>query len=90
MNQRTPVILTIEQNELSFKNRKYLAQKGIDYGLLSITQTGLDKSIMDAVGSLRAYFKDYQYHNYDEQLQGTTFKVLNPCILVISDKDAQN
>lgn len=90
MNQRTPVTLTIEQNELSFKNRKYLAHKGIDYGLLSITQTGLDKSIMDAVGSLRAYFKDHQYHNYDEQLQGTDFKVLNPCVLAISDNDAQN
>lgn len=90
MNQRTPVILTIEQNELSFKNRKYLAQKGIDYGLLSITQTGLDKSIMDAVGSLRAYFKDHQYHNYDEQLQGTIFKVVNPCILVVADNEALN
>lgn len=90
MNQRTPVILTTEQSKLSIQNRKYLAQKGIDYGLLSITQTGLDKSIMDAVGSLRSYFKDHQYHNYDEQRQGTTFKTLNPCILVIGDNDAQN
>lgn len=90
MNQRTPIILTIEQNELSFKNRKYLAQKGIDYGLLSITQTGLDKSIMDAIGSLRAYFKDHQYHNYDSQSQGAGHKVLNPCYLVTKDNDAQN
>lgn len=90
MNQRTPLILTIEQNELSFKNRKYLAQKGIDYGLLSITQTGLDKSIMDAVGSLRAYFKDHQYHDYDSQSQGTVHKVLSPCYLVIANNDAQN
>ena len=90
MNQRTPINLTVDQSELSFKNRKFLAQKGVDYGLLSITQTGLDKSIMDAVGSLRAYFKDHQYHNYDEQLQGTTFKVINPCVLVDSNNDAQN
>lgn len=90
MNQRTPINLTVDQSELSFKNRKFLAQKGIDYGLLSITQTGLEKSIMDAVGSLRTYFKDHQYHNYDEQLQGTTYKVINPCILVHSDNDAQN
>lgn len=90
MNQRAPVTLTSQQNELSLKNRKYLAQKGIDFGLLSITQTGLDKSIMDAVGSLRAYFKDRQYHNYDEQLQGTSFKVLNPCVLVIANNDAQS
>lgn len=90
MNQRTPVILTTKQNELSFKNRKYLAQKGVDYGLLSITQTGLDKSIMDAVGSLRAYFKDHQYHDYDSQLQGAPHKVLKPCYLVTSDNDAQD
>jgi hypothetical protein len=90
MNQRTQVTLSIEQNELSLKNRKYLAQKGIDYGLLSITQTGLEKSIMDAVGSLRAYFKDHQYHDYDSQLQGTSYKALNPCYLVITDNDAQN
>lgn len=90
MNQRTPLILTTEQSQLSFKNRKYLAQKGIDYGLLSITQTGLDKSIMDAIGSLRTYFKDHQYHNYDEQLQGTIYKALNPCVLVIANNDYQD
>lgn len=90
MNQRTPVLLTSEQNQISFKNRQYLAKKGIDYGLLSITQTGLDKSIMDAVGSLRAYFKDHQYHDYDTQRQGTTYKVLNPCHLIVTENDAQN
>lgn len=90
MNQRTPVLLTAEQNQFSLNNRKYLAQKGIDYGLLSITQTGLEKSIMDAVGSLRAYFKDNQYHDYGSQLQGSVHKVLNPCILVVGNNDAKN
>lgn len=90
MNQRTPINLTVDQSELSFKNRKFLAQKGIDYGLLSITQTGLEKSIMDAVGSLRAYFKDHEYHDYNSQPQGTSYKALNPCYLVIADNDAQN
>jgi hypothetical protein len=74
MNQRTPILLTTEQNQISLKNRHYLAQKGIDYGLLSITQTGLDKSIMDAVGSLRAYLKEQQYHDYDNQSQGLPIK----------------
>ena len=72
MNQRTPIDLSTEQTELSLKNRKYLAQNGIDYGLLSITQTGLNKSIMDAVGSLRTYLKistdrlDLMYVNFQE------------------------
>ena len=90
MNQRTPIDLSTEQTELSLKNRKYLAQNGIDYGLLSITQTGLNKSIMDAVGSLRTYLKENQYHNYFEQKQGTDYKVLKPCQLVISDTDSQD
>ena len=63
MNQRSLVPLTSEQIDLSLKNRKYLAKNGVDYGLLTITQTGLNKSIMDAVGSLRAYFKENHYHN---------------------------
>ena len=90
MNQRTPIDLSTEQTELSLKNRKYLAQNGIDYGLLSITQTGLNKSIMDAVGSLRTYLKENQYHNYSEQKQGTEYKVLKPCQLVISDTNYQD
>ena len=90
MNQRTPIELSTEQTEFSLKNRKYLAQNGIDYGLLSITQTGLNKSIMDAVGSLRTYLKENQYHDYSEQKQGTDYKVLKPCQLVISDTDSQD
>ncbi|MFU8928208.1 MvaI/BcnI family restriction endonuclease [Acinetobacter puyangensis] len=90
MNQRTPIELSTEQTELSFKNRKYLAQNGIDYGLLSITQTGLNKSIMDAVGSLRTYLKENQYHDYSDQKQGTHHKVLKPCQLVISDTSSQD
>lgn len=90
MNQRTSIILTNEHDYLSLKNRKYLAQKGIDYGLLTTTQTGLEKSIMDAVGSLRAYFKDQQYHDYAIQQQGLIHKVLNPCYLVITSDEVQN
>ncbi len=89
MNQRTQIIITSEQSNLSSENRKYLAKNGIDYGLLAITQTGLNKSIMDAVSSLRFYLKDNQYHNYDDQRQGTDYKVLKPCYLVIADQEAQ-
>ena len=45
---------------------------------------------MDAVGSLRTYLKENQYHNYFEQKQGTDYKVLKPCQLVISDTDSQD
>lgn len=89
MNQRSPIILDINKVNLSLKNREYLVKNGIDYGLLTITQTGLDKSIMDAVGSLRAYFKQNNYHDYANQNQGTASKVVKPCYLVITDREAQ-
>lgn len=51
-------------------NRKILAKLGIDYSLLAITATGLVKSIMDAVSTLREYFILNGYHNYQIQEQG--------------------
>ncbi|WP_312050157.1 MvaI/BcnI family restriction endonuclease [Acinetobacter courvalinii] len=51
-------------------NRQLLAKLGIDYSLLAITATGLTKSIMDAVSTLREYFILNGYHNYQAQEQG--------------------
>lgn len=51
-------------------NRQLLAKLGIDYSLLAITATGLTKSIMDAVSTLREYFVLNGYHNYQAQEQG--------------------
>lgn len=51
-------------------NRKILAKLGIDYSLLAITATGLTKSIMDAIATLREYFVLNEYHNYQVQEQG--------------------
>lgn len=51
-------------------NRQILAKLGIDYSLLTITATGLIKSIMDAVATLREYFVLNGYHNYHVQEQG--------------------
>jgi hypothetical protein len=51
-------------------NRQILAKLGIDYSLLAITATGLDKSIMDAVSTLREHFVLNGYHNYQTQEQG--------------------
>jgi len=51
-------------------NRQILAKLGIDYSLLAITATGLTKSIMDAIATLREYFVLNGYHNYQTQAQG--------------------
>ncbi len=70
-NNTTPSHLSLQyENGLVIHNREILARHGIDYGLLTITATGIDKSIMDAVASLREYFKLKDYHDYTTQLQG--------------------
>ena len=42
---------------------------------LELTQTGLDKSIMDATESVRRFLADAALHDYRAQLQGTDAKV---------------
>jgi MvaI/BcnI restriction endonuclease family len=51
-----------------------LASYGIEAGYLVPTETGLSKSILDAHGSLREYFKASSFHDYSLQSQGTDSK----------------
>ena len=58
--------------------KRYLSQ----YVLMHLTPTGHEKSIMDAVGSLRALLADTRLHNYDRQDQGQAAKVRIPTTVV--------
>lgn len=55
-------------------------------GFLVPTQTGLEKSIMDATKSLRDFLVAQGIHNYDIQDQGTQSKVLIKTILLSKDE----
>lgn len=55
---------------------KYFADHDLEVGLVSPTLTGLEKSIMDAHGDLRAFLKDAGVHDYDTQSQGEAGKVV--------------
>jgi len=46
-------------------------------GLLVPTETGMQKSIMDATAGLREYFQETGFHDYDTQAQGPDAKVVN-------------
>lgn len=85
MNQRSFVELTRDQKFFSQENKIFFAKEGIDYGLLSITQTGLDKSIMDAIGSLRIYFKINNFHDYNAQNKGVNSKITKKCHIITGD-----
>ena len=46
------------------------------------TRVGLEKSIMDAISSLRFYLKENHIHNYEGQVQGPKGKVVISAFLV--------
>jgi len=64
---------------------KLLTEKSVEVTLIEPTETGLGKSIMDATGSLRAYLKDNNIHDYELQNQGQESKIQVNSYLVSSD-----
>ena len=63
---------------LELKNQQYLVNLGISFTQVQITETGLQKSILDATAPMRAYFKENSVHDYELQLQGPENKFLVP------------
>lgn len=55
---------------------KLLTEKSVELCLIEPTQTGLNKSIMDATGSVRTYLKATSIHDFSLQKQGQDDKVL--------------
>ncbi len=54
---------------------KLLTEKSVELCLIEPTSTGLEKSIMDATGTVREYLKTQKIHDFESQLQGTDSKV---------------
>ena len=76
--------------KLSGDERKSLAaltSYGVDSALLEVTETGLQKSIMDATRPVRDLLSGYKLHDYARQPQGTDSKVLLPAIIFSGDQD---
>ncbi|MBK7468165.1 MAG: MvaI/BcnI restriction endonuclease family protein [Saprospiraceae bacterium] len=66
MRQLTP----IEINSINL-----LTEKSVEICLIEPTRTGLDKSIMDATGSVRTYLKANNIHDFEFQKQGQEYKI---------------
>ncbi|HVX25015.1 MAG TPA: hypothetical protein VHB70_01640, partial [Parafilimonas sp.] len=58
------------------QNLHYLRAKGEDFAIIKPTETGLRKSIMDAVSSVRYFLKRNNIHDYDNQEFGPDNKVI--------------
>lgn len=64
---------------------KLLTEKSVEITLIEPTKTGLEKSIMDATGSVRAYLKDKGIHDYELQRQGQENKIQINSYLITPD-----
>jgi hypothetical protein len=63
-------LTTIEINRI-----KLLTEKSVELCLIEPTRTGLEKSIMDATGSVRTYLKANDIHDFELQKQGQENKI---------------
>lgn len=66
----------VEQNKI-----KLLTGRQVSFTLIEPTETGLNKSIMDATGSVRSFLKGNNIHDYETQKQGPESKIQIGAIL---------
>ena len=71
---------TVEINRI-----KLLTEKSVELTLIEPTENGLQKSIMDATGSVRTYLKSKSVHDFDLQKQGPENKIQIPSQLISTD-----
>lgn len=74
-----------ELTELERANAAFLTANDVPYGLLEVTRTGLEKSILDATQTYREFLQTYAIHDFDRQAQGPDFKVMLPAALMTGE-----
>ena len=57
-------------NAFEARNVKFLVNKQIAYATIQITQTGINKSTLDATAPVRAFFVEKKIHDFENQPQG--------------------
>jgi hypothetical protein len=74
-------LTTLEINRI-----KLLTEKSVELCLIEPTETGLEKSIMDATGSVRTYLKANDIHDFEIQKQGQESKIQITSFLISSNE----
>lgn len=82
---KSNIIVTEIDNQS--ENLDLLQKKGIQYSILIPTQTGLKKSIMDAVSGVRDFLKHEKIHDYEAQEYGPDHKKKISGVFVYPDKN---
>ena len=75
-----------EYNPFEERNVQFLVNKRIDYATIQITQTGINKSTLDATAPVRSFFKEHGIHDYEHQPQGPANKVFKETY-ILSETD---
>lgn len=65
----------IQVGRIENKNIELLKQKNIPFSILIPTETGLNKSIMDAISGVREFLKENHIHDYEVQEFGPDHKI---------------
>lgn len=72
--------------EIEISRIKLLTENSVELTLIEPTATGLEKSIMDATGSVRSYLKSKSIHDFENQKQGQENKIQVKSYLIFEDK----
>ena len=72
-------------SNLEINRIKLLTEKSVELCLIEPTETGLEKSIMDATGSVRSYLKANNIHDFELQKQGQESKIQITSFLISSN-----
>ena len=75
------------EEDIESKNIKTLEDKNINYSIIIPTETGLRKSIMDAVSGVREFLKEEDIHDYDTQELGPNHKKILDYIFMGNEGD---
>ena len=62
-----------------------LQELGIQASFIVPTETGLKKSILDATFQVREFLKSMGFHDFQNQRQGSSDKVVKKCFFVVRD-----
>ncbi len=72
-------------SEIEISRIKLLTENSVELTLIEPTATGLEKSIMDATGSVRTYLKSKSIHDFENQKQGQEYKIQIKSHLIFED-----
>lgn len=71
-----------EYNARERRNVEFLVNKRVEHITIQITQTGINKSTLDATAPVRTFFKEHGIHDFEKQSQGESHKVSKRTVIL--------